>query len=75
MSIRPKGHRPSIVQIARVNGNLSNVFVPTRGANFELLLPSARKKLLDEGLFEFRDGEYVITAKGRARLAQLESQK
>ena len=39
---------------------------------FGKILPSKMAELVREGLFEPHDGSYRITAKGRAKLAELE---
>jgi hypothetical protein len=41
---------------------------------FDNILPSAMKKMVEDGLFEPWEGSYRITPKGKAMLKKLESE-
>lgn len=43
--------------------------------SFDKILPSAMKKLVEDGLFEAHQGSYRITAKGQAYLNNVSEKK
>lgn len=48
----------------------------THDANFRRILPSAMKKMMEEGLFEpDGEGSYRITQKGLQKLVELEQEE